>query len=80
MTVGWDTYDDVSGEVDPVGHGGDLLEGIQHGSIGAAHGSPILVLGISKLIKARCTCSLKYHIENIFKNHDENTHLCMYAL
>lgn len=53
------TYNDVSGKVDPVSHGGDFLKGIQHGSIRAAHGSTILVFGISKLIKTRWTCSLK---------------------
>ena len=46
------TYDDVPGQVDAVGHGGDLLEGVQHGAVRAAHGAPVLVLGIPKLVEA----------------------------
>lgn len=63
-----DTHYDVSWKVDPVSHGGDFLKGIQHGSIRAAHGSTILVFVVSKLIKTRCTCSLKNNMENVRKH------------
>lgn len=54
-----DTHDDVAGEVDPVGHGADLLEGVQHGPIRAAHGPAVLVLGIAELVKAGRARSLR---------------------
>jgi hypothetical protein len=46
------TYDDVPGQVDAVRHGGDLLEGVQHGAVRAAHGAAVLVLGVAKLVEA----------------------------
>lgn len=48
------TYNYISREVDSICHGSDFLECVHHGPIRTTHGSPILVLRITKFIK---TCS-----------------------
>ena len=52
------THDDVPGQVDAVGHGADFFEGVEHGPVRAAHGPPVLVLGVTEFIKTSCSSSL----------------------
>lgn len=52
------TYYDVPRQVDAIRHGADLFEGVEHGPVRAAHGSPVLVLRVPKFIKAGSSCSL----------------------
>lgn len=52
---------DVPWQVDAVCHGADFFKGVEHGAVGAAHGPPVLVFGVTEFIKTSCTCSLADH-------------------
>lgn len=56
------TYYDVPWQVDAICHGADFFEGVEHGPVGAAHGPPVLVLGVTEFIKTSCACSLWWKI------------------
>ncbi len=54
------TYYDVPRQVDAICHGADFFKGVEHGPVGAAHGPPVLVLGVTEFVKTSCTCSLRW--------------------
>lgn len=60
VTTTTTTYHYVPWQVDAISHGADFFEGIEHGPVRAAHGPPVLVLGVTKFIKTSCTSSLQW--------------------
>lgn len=66
------TYHYVPWQVDAVGHGADLFEGVEHGPVRAAHGPPVLVLGITKFIKTSGTSSLQWKSSGRKSQDDED--------